>query len=141
MIKKTLSLKHDFTESEINEIAHTLTDCLQQKGQVVIEKQQANKNFNSTLKYWDRQIEEQSMLISDGYTYRDTDCEVVYNAPVAGQKTITRIDTDESWTEPMMTDEFDLFNNMNVPTDPSTPLQAKTQAMHIKVMATDDEEE
>ncbi len=116
MIKKTLSLKHEFSESEINEIAHTLTECLQKKGAVVLEKQQVNRTLNANIKYWDKQIDDQSTLISKGYEYRDIDCEVTYNHPIAGQKTLQRLDTYESWAEPMTMDEFDLFNVVNVPT-------------------------
>jgi hypothetical protein len=117
MIKKTLSLRYDFAESEINDIAHTLTDCLTHKGGVVNEKQAANRKLNAEIKYWDRQIDNNSTLIQDGFEYRDVDCQVVYNEPVAGQKTITRLDNMDSWQEQMTLDEFDLFNTLNVPAD------------------------
>ena len=116
MIKKTLSLRHDFSENEINDIAHTLTDCLKSKGVIIVEKQQVNKRLNAEIKYWDKQIDDNSNLISEGFTHRDVACSVEFNKPVAGQKIITRLDTNDYWQEPMTMDEFDLFNNMNVPT-------------------------
>lgn len=124
MIKKTLELKHTFDESEINEIAHILTDCIQQKSQVILNKAVANKAFNSEIKMWDSHIEKNSDLISDGYEYRDTSCEVKYNHPVPGTKTIQRLDTFDSWEEPMSVDEFDLFTSNNVPIDFEGPYEA-----------------
>ncbi len=117
MIKKTLSLKHEFSESEINEVAHLLTNCIQQKATVSNEKAIANKTFNANIKYWDKHINDNTELISNGYEYRDTACEVKYNTPVPGQKTIIRLDTFDSWEEPMTIDEFDLFTSNNVPVD------------------------
>ncbi len=133
MIKKTLSLRHEFSESEINDIAHTLTDCLQHKGKVVVEKQAANKKLNAEIKYWDKQIDNNSELISEGFEYRDVACAVTYNHPVAGQKTIQRLDTMDEWQEPMTIDEFDLFNNMNVPTQETEYEEAEVLMLSEKI--------
>lgn len=117
MITKTLSLRHDFSEAEINEIAHVLTECVVKKTEVEDEKRSATRQYNGQIKYWEKQIQDNTTLIQDGFEYRDVSCKVLYNTPVAGQKTIERMDTGDKWTEPMTIDEFDLFTAQNVPVD------------------------
>lgn len=117
MVTKTLSLKHDFSEKEINDIAHDMTDCIVKKNEVEDEKRSAMRQLNGQIKYWDKQIQDRSILIQDGFEYRDIKCEVKYNDPVVGQKTIIRTDNYELWIEPMTLDEYDLFNTNNIPTD------------------------
>jgi hypothetical protein len=141
MIKKTLQLKHEFSESEINEIAHTLTNCIQQKAVVNLEKSQANKTFNANIKYWEKHINDNTELISTGYEYRDTACEVKYNTPLAGQKTIIRLDTFESWEEPMDLNEFDLFTSNNVPVDFEGAYEALVKPIRSNLLSENQEEE
>lgn len=116
-MKKTLSLRHDFSESEINEISRQLVDNLNHKQETVNNKSMEMKKFNNELKFWETKINETSTLIDDGFEYRDIDCDVTYNTPNEGVKSIERLDTGEKWTEPMTIDEFDLFNINNVNTE------------------------
>jgi c-di-AMP phosphodiesterase-like protein len=116
MITKNLELKHEFSEKEINEIAHDMTDCIVKKNEIEEEKRSVTRQLNGQIKFWDKQIQDRSILIQDGWEYRQTSCQVEYNKPVIGQKTITRLDTYEKWTEPMSVDEYDLFNTNNIDT-------------------------
>lgn len=117
MITKTLQLRHDFEEHEINEIAKLMTECHRKKIDVELNKKSATRQYNAEIKYWEREIDKNATLIENGFEDRDVSCEVIYNHPVSGQKTIRRLDTGEEWTEPMTIDEFDLFTAQNVPTE------------------------
>ncbi|MBO4619436.1 MAG: hypothetical protein J5654_04935 [Victivallales bacterium] len=57
-------------------------------------------------------IRQAAAKIHDGYEYRDVDCEVEFNVPERGKKTITRSDTGETFIEIMtMQEKADLFCN------------------------------
>jgi hypothetical protein len=134
MITKNLSLRHDFDESEINEIARLLTDCIGHQTKVEIEKSSANKKFNAEIKYWQKQIQDKATLIEDGFEYRDCSCEVLFNNRIAGQKTIKRLDTGESWVEQMTIDEFDLFTGQNVATDFNSEEFSEVEVIDLPVV-------
>lgn len=120
MTTKPLSLKHEFSTEEINEIAVEMSHQINERNRVVVEKASAMKSFNGQLKYWETKINQNNELITDGYEYRDVTVEVEFNKPVNGQKMITRLDTEESWQEPMTLEEFDLFTIADGPV-PSNP--------------------
>lgn len=145
MITKNLSLRHDFSETEINEIAHVLTECVVKKTQIESEKREANRQLNGQIKYWEKQIQDNTLLIQDGFEYRDCSCEVLFNTPIAGQKTIRRLDTGESWVEQMTIDEFDLFTGQNVATDFNSEVEVidlpVVKALPSRSPFTDDKEE
>lgn len=117
MIKKTLNLKCELTIEEINDIAKEMSSQLNQKSEVALNKARAMKQFSGEMKYWDNMINKNNILITDGFEYRNIDCEVVFNSPVTGQKIIKRLDNQEEWQEQMTIEEFDLFNITNIPTD------------------------
>lgn len=106
MITKTLNLKHDFSNDEINDIAKEMSAHLNTKVALEIEKSQAMKGYSSQIKYWDKKINQLNELITNEFEYRDISCEVKYNDPVVGQKTIIRQDNYEQWQEPMSIDEI-----------------------------------
>jgi hypothetical protein len=110
MFKETRKLRHDFSESEVNEISQELVANINEKTRVEDEKKSAVRKFNGEIKYWDKKISRDAELITNGFEDRDTACEVQFNVPTYGNKTITRLDTKESWVEPMEFEEQDLFN-------------------------------
>lgn len=56
-------------------------------------------------------INKLSGVVTDGFEMRDIDCEIIYNKPEAGKKTIIRKDTDKVLVVEKMTDwDFNLFN-------------------------------
>jgi len=79
-----------------------LLEVADQKKTVVSELKGKEERLNGEIKML-------SEHISNGYVYRDVECEITYHAPVNNVKSLTRKDTGESFTEPMSSDEINLF--------------------------------
>lgn len=105
-------LKCELTEHEINELAKEMSERLSQKWILEQEKKDANKKYSREINYYDKKINDSGVIISLGYEEREVDVEIKMNTPDKGSKRITRLDTFESWTEPMNINEYDLFTSM-----------------------------
>lgn len=103
-------LKYDFSESEIHDLSIELANKTKEMKQVTEEKKKANSNYNATLKAIKFDCDLLSNQVSDGFEYRAIACEVEYHQPSQGQKTLTRTDTGEVFTEPMDEEDWNLFN-------------------------------
>jgi hypothetical protein len=111
-MKKKMVLKCELTEHEINELAKEMSERLSQKSILEQEKKDANKKYSREINYYDKKINDSGVIISLGYEEREVDVEIKMNTPDKGSKRITRLDTFESWTEPMNINEYDLFTSM-----------------------------
>lgn len=111
-MKKKMVLKCELTEHEINELAKEMSERLSQKWILEQEKKDANKKYSREINYYDKKINDSGVIISLGYEEREVDVEIKMNTPDKGSKRITRLDTFESWTEPMNINEYDLFTSM-----------------------------
>lgn len=75
-------------------------------GKVDRARASAAKEFKEELDGLDQEINRVSGKLQDGYEQRGMDCEIQFNVPKAGMKTITRLDTSAQWTESMKPDEL-----------------------------------
>lgn len=105
------------TEDELKEQGKILTELLQDKMDLEIEKSSNNKRFTDLIKAKDVQIEKQIPVVRDRQIERDVECRIEFNHPEPGKKTVTRLDTMEIIFEGQMTDSEcqDLF--INTPED------------------------
>lgn len=104
------SLPHKFTEQETGELAKKLATKIQASTSLDEEKKAVNSDFKARADMYVAEINLLSGKISNGFESRLTECELKYHFPNDGDKTITRLDTLESWTERMDSDEWNLFN-------------------------------
>lgn len=108
------------TEDELEERGKILTELLQDKMDLEIEKSSNNKRFTDLIKAKDVQIKKQIPVVRDRQIERDVECRIEFNHPEPGKKTVTRLDTMEIIFEGQMTDSEcqDLFiNTEDVPED------------------------
>ena len=89
----TENLKCMFTEAELKEKAIYLAQECRSMEDVEKEKKQVMQDFNAKLAAHSAKVSLLSNNINNGYEYRYVKCEIEYDAPVAGKKTIIRQDT------------------------------------------------
>ena len=72
-----------------------------------------SSQYKAEIVQQDNIIQQAAQKIRDGYEYREVDCEVAFNVPERGKKTITRLDTMETSVQIMtMQEKSDLFCNV-----------------------------
>lgn len=108
------------TEAELEEESRKLTDLLQEKMTLEVEKSASNKHYSDAIKGVDGRIEKQIPVVRDREIERDVECLVEYNVPEKGLKRITRLDTGEVVEKSEMTSDEcqDLFLNAEDQNDP-----------------------
>ena len=89
----TENLKCMFTEAELKEKAIHLAQECRSMEDVEKEKKQVMQDFNAKLAAHSAKVGLLSNNINNGYEYRYVKCDVIYDRPVAGKKTIIRQDT------------------------------------------------
>lgn len=106
---RTRELRYDFNAIETHtmseRIANVTLDINRQKD---LKKADA-KIHDGIIKPLEVERDDLARKISDGWEYRSIDCEVTYNSPVPGKKTVKRVDDGKTWVEEMTADEYNLF--------------------------------
>lgn len=107
------NLKCVLTLEEIAEIGRKLGNLNQEQARLKLQAKEAASQYKARIDSAQTQIEDLSSTMNCGYEYRSVDCDVLFNTPTEGRKTIVRSDTDEIVEEcPMTDDEIqDLFIN------------------------------
>jgi len=95
MITKTENLKYEFTEDEITALAKKLAYETRTLEELRDQKKSVVSDFTNKITGAEASISMLANNINNGYEYRYIDCEVSFNNPEAGQKSIIRIDTGE----------------------------------------------
>jgi hypothetical protein len=103
------TLRYDYTQEEMNDLSKHLAENTKKLVSVKEEKGSVVAQYTARVKEVESKNNVLSNQISDGWEHRDVVCEVKYHQPVEGKKTITRVDTFESWEEKMEAWEFNLF--------------------------------
>lgn len=103
-------LVYQFTDEEIKQMGEDLSDQVIEFSKLDIEKKEYNKLWNKKLKEMMNEIKRSSKIIDEGYVIRTVPCEIKFNEPRSGKKTVTRQDTGESWVEEMDYEDHNLFN-------------------------------
>jgi len=105
------SLRYDFTQKEVHD--HSISLAMKNKEVVAIEdeKKSVTSQYAARINEARAQINKLSSFVTDGFEYRDIECEVQYHKPQQGKKTIIRIDQNKITAIENMSDyEFNLFN-------------------------------
>ena len=119
-MKITKILNCVFTTEELKEIGVKLALENQRKERLEDQKKQSQSQFKSEIDAADARIKSLSQKLARGSEDRDIECDVLFNTPKEGQKTIIRSDTGETvQTIPMTESELnDLFiNNLGAQKD------------------------
>lgn len=107
---KELYLRYDFTEDEKTAMAKRMAAAVQEQEILEADKKQAVADFKSKIEMTKLTISSSSQKIANGHEYRHVECEITYNSPINGFKTIRRMDTYHTWEEQMDRNDFNLFN-------------------------------
>lgn len=112
-MKTTKLLNCKFTDEEMRQFGVTLAQEAQRKERLEDAKKQSASQFKADIDAVDAQIRSLSQKLARGSEDRYVDCDVYYNSPEEGKKTIVRTDTGETLSvSPMTEDEQqDLFIN------------------------------
>ncbi len=94
-VKITDYLRYDFTEQEFLEHARTLGRMNQELAAAEERRKSVSADLAADVKRHQDEVSRQSRLVSNGYEYRDVECEVRYHSPEKAKKTIVRLDTGE----------------------------------------------
>lgn len=106
----TRSLRYDFNASEIHDLSMNLAKTVQDLAQVEADKKATNAGFKGQIDEHKSNISDLSSKISNGYEFRDVECEVIYHKPENGKKTIIRSDNGKAIIEKMTHEDNNLFN-------------------------------
>lgn len=89
-------LRYDFTEAEFLEHARLLGKLNQDLSRAEERKKRVSSELAADVKARQDEVSSQSRLVSNGYEYRDIECEVRYHDPENGKKTLVRMDSGET---------------------------------------------
>jgi hypothetical protein len=95
MQKKIEILKYDFTPVEISEMSRKLAYETKNIQEIEERKKSVMADFTSKLTESKAIAGRLANNINNGYDYREIECEIVFNTPIGGRKTTSRIDTGE----------------------------------------------
>ena len=101
--KVTEYLRYDFTDAEFMEHAKTLGRLNQELARSEDRKKSTTAELAADVKRHQDAVSAASQLVSNGYEYRDIECEVRFHEPEKGKKTIVRLDSGETVRVAFMT--------------------------------------
>lgn len=113
MLEKTEKrlLRYDFTASEIHDLSLQLAGKTKELSTLSEEKKTVTSQYSARLNEIKQTCNKLSNQVSDGFEYRDIECEILYHKPQQGKKTIIRKDTNKTTAIETMTDsDWNLFN-------------------------------
>lgn len=98
-------LRVDLTNDQMIEIGKELADATNELKEIENEKSEVLSSFTARIKAASAAIAVLSNKLRSGYEFKDVQCSVVYDRPIAGEKTITRLDTGDIIETCSMTEE------------------------------------
>ena len=104
------SLRYDFTASETHDLAIQLAQETRKVQALEEEKKSITSQYAAKINEAKALSNRPSNQISDGWEFREIDCDVQYHVPEKGKKTYTRKDNGVSFVEKMESYEWNLFN-------------------------------
>jgi hypothetical protein len=105
MAKYTEYVKCLFTDEEITAAARDLARSTQKRASIEQRKKEVDAALKGEIEAEISVIGRLSTYINTGYEYRDVECRVELDTPVAGKKRIVRLDTEEEVKIIQMTDD------------------------------------
>jgi len=99
------SLQYDFTPDELADMSKRLANEIGAIESLEDDKETANKEFKEQIAFHATAAKGLAKQIRAGYEHRFLPCRVLWNSPLAGEKTIVRLDTGEQVAVEIMTEE------------------------------------
>jgi hypothetical protein len=137
-ITEKRTLRYDFTAVEVHDLSQALAS--KNKEIKILKKQKTSvvSEYTAKINAAEANCDDLSNKVSDGYEHREVDCEVIFNQPAQGKKTIIRKDsntlvgveamTQHDWNK--INEENNLFNQNgedDQPVDENLLAEANTQ--------------
>lgn len=108
------TLRYDFTASEIHDLSVQLANETKKVVSLTEEKKSVNSQWTAKINESKAACNNLSFKVADGYEHREVECEVIYNQPEQGKKTIIRKDSNSLvGVEAMTAHDWDLINQEN----------------------------
>lgn len=108
------TLRYDFTAVETHELSLQLANKDKEVKALMQEKKSVTSQFTAKINEAEASRGKLSNQVSDGFEYREIECEVNFNQPTQGKKTIIRKDSNALvGVEAMTTKDWDIINEEN----------------------------
>lgn len=88
------TLRYDFTAVEIHDLSMDLASKTKEIVTLKKQKTSAVSQYTAKINEAEANCNNLSNKVADGYEHRDIDCDVFFNQPVQGKKTIIRKDSN-----------------------------------------------
>lgn len=92
------------TEEELKNKGHDLAHANTNLVGIKSKLKMIQADFKAKITSEESKIESLSIEISRGTVYKDIECEINYNSPAVGEKTVIRLDTNEIVRTDIMSD-------------------------------------
>lgn len=103
------SLRHDFTAVETHDLSLQLASKTKELASITEEKSSVSAQYGSRIKEVKATTNKLSNQISDGFEMRDVECDIEFNTPKQGMKTIKPRDGSGAFEEKMTDYDWNLF--------------------------------
>jgi hypothetical protein len=108
------TLRYDFTAVEIHDLSLQLAGKTKDVASLVKKKKSVTSQCTAEINAAESACAVLSNQVADGYEHREVDCEVIFNQPAQGKKTIIRKDSNTLvGVEAMTTHDWNLINEEN----------------------------
>jgi hypothetical protein len=108
------TLRYDFTAVEIHDLSMQLANKTKDVASLVKKKKSVTSQCTAEINAAESACAVLSNQVADGYEHRDVECEVIFNQPANGKKTIIRKDSNTLvGVEAMTTNDWNLINEEN----------------------------
>lgn len=119
--KTIRNLKYVYSEEERVALSIDLATCNNKLTALENEKKTYVSQIAASINEHKERIAGLSNKVANGYEFREVECEVTFNKPKNGRKTIVRMDTGEEWEEAMLAEDYNLFNMPGEEPDDEVP--------------------
>jgi hypothetical protein len=108
------TLRYDFTAIEIHDLSVQLANDTKKVVSLTEEKKSVTSQWAAKINEAKASCNNLSFKVADGYEHREVDCEVIFNQPDQGKKTIIRKDSNSLvGVEAMTAYDWSLINEEN----------------------------
>lgn len=108
------TLRYDFTAVEVHELSMDLAGKTKEIVTLKKQKTSAVSQYTAKINEAEATCNSLSNKVADGFEHREVECEVIFNQPANGKKTIIRKDSNTLvGVEAMTTQDWDKINEEN----------------------------
>src|ERR1043165_3088213 len=113
-ITKKRTLRYDFTAVETHDLSILLANKTKEVVSLTEEKKSVTSQWTAKINEAKAACNSLSFKVADGYEHRDVECEVIFNQPANGKKTIIRKDSNALvGVEAMTQQDWNKINDEN----------------------------